>query len=83
MQYNTAWKEGRYFYQGIPFGELLKKLEHIHGVSITVDYSEIESKNITASFLTEESIEEILSALEKELKFKYEIKGTNILIKKM
>jgi ferric-dicitrate binding protein FerR (iron transport regulator) len=82
LQFNTAWKEGRYLYQNIPFGELLKKMEHIYGISIDMDYPEIETKKITASFLTEEPIEEILLALERELKFKYKVKGTDIVIEK-
>lgn len=83
LQFNTAWKEGRYLYQGITFGELLKKLEHIYGISIDMDYPEIETKKITTSFLTEKPIEEILSALEDELKFKYKTNGTNIIIERI
>jgi ferric-dicitrate binding protein FerR (iron transport regulator) len=72
LQINTAWTVGKYVYTDIAFGEFLKKLERIYHVSITLNCPELETKKITALFITGESIDEILSALEDELKFKYE-----------
>jgi ferric-dicitrate binding protein FerR (iron transport regulator) len=76
VQINTEWTTGRYFYADITFGELLKKLEQIYDVSVVLNYPALETKKITASIIAEESIDEILSALETELKFKFKYKKT-------
>lgn len=74
IQYNMAWAEGRYLYQNIPFGELIKKLEHIYGLDIRLNSPEIAGRRVTASFVVGQPIDEILSALKKELSFRYTIK---------
>ncbi|MDR2627416.1 MAG: FecR domain-containing protein [Dysgonamonadaceae bacterium] len=71
LQYNTAWTTGRYIYTDIPFGEFVKKLEHIYRFTIRIKHPEIANKNISASFIAEQPVEEILSALKDELRFKY------------
>ncbi|MDR1632197.1 MAG: FecR domain-containing protein [Dysgonamonadaceae bacterium] len=71
LQFNTAWTTGRYLYSDITFGEFIRKLEHIYHIRIDIDYPDIENKVITALFLVERPIGEILSALKDELKFKY------------
>jgi ferric-dicitrate binding protein FerR (iron transport regulator) len=71
LQYSTAWTAGRYIYTNITFGELVNKLEHIYRIAIHIRRPEIANKNISASFITEQPVEEILSALEEELGFKY------------
>jgi ferric-dicitrate binding protein FerR (iron transport regulator) len=78
-QYNTAWTEGRYLYQNIPFGELTKKLEHIYGLTIRMNSPELAGRNVTASFVIGQPVDEILSALKKELSFKYTITDLSII----
>ncbi|MDR2146443.1 MAG: FecR domain-containing protein [Tannerella sp.] len=80
LQFNTAWTEGRYFYRDIAFGDLLKKLEHIYGVRIEMDYPEIATKRITTSFLIDRPLQEILAALQDELKFNIEETGEEKMI---
>ncbi|MDR1913512.1 MAG: FecR domain-containing protein [Clostridiales bacterium] len=83
LQMSTAWREGRYHYEDIAFGELLKKLEQIYEIRIEMNYPEIETRKITASFRTDQPIRDILSALEDELKFSYnEINNKKITIEK-
>ncbi|MDR0506991.1 MAG: FecR domain-containing protein [Dysgonamonadaceae bacterium] len=82
LQFNTAWTIGRYIYSNISFGEFSKKLEHIYNVSISIDSKEIAERNITASFMIEQPVEEILSALENELGFKYVVVDRTIEIVK-
>ena len=73
IQFNTAWTAGRYIYQNISFEDFSKKLERIYDVTIRINNQEIAVKNITASFIFEQSVEEILSVLENELNFKYTV----------
>jgi ferric-dicitrate binding protein FerR (iron transport regulator) len=80
LQYNTAWTKGRYVYPNITFGELAKKLEHIYNITILLNDSQIKNRKVSASFIIEQPIEEILSALENELKFKFVVKDRFIKI---
>jgi len=83
IQYNTAWTEGRYFYQDIPFGELLKKLEHIYSVKIELHDATLQGRSITTSLMTNSTVTETLEALQDKLRFSYkEENGTVTITKK-
>lgn len=83
IQYNTAWTEGRYFYQDIPFGELLKKLEHIYSVKIELHDATLQGRSITTSLMTSSTVTETLEALQDKLRFRYkEENGTVTITKK-
>lgn len=72
-QYNTVWVSGRYNYRNIKFSDLIAKLEKIYNIKIQISNQEIENRIISASFMKDEPIEEILNALDSELGFKYNI----------
>lgn len=72
-QYNTVWVTGRYNYRNIKFSDLIAKLEKIYKIKIQISNQEIETRIISASFMKDEPIEEILNALNSELGFKYNI----------
>jgi transmembrane sensor len=72
-QYNTAWVSGRYNYKNIKFADLIAKLEKIYNIKIQISNQGIENQIISASFIKDEPIEEILNALDSELGFKYNI----------
>jgi len=75
-QYNTAWVSGRYNYNDVTFADLANKLEKIYKLRIDISDSKIANRIVSASFLNEEPVEEILKALENELGFSYEIKDS-------
>ncbi len=79
LQYNTAWTAGRYIYSDITFGQLTQKLEDIYHVKINIRDKVISEKYVSASFLIEQSVDEILSALEGELKFNYNFREESII----
>ena len=70
-QLNTAWVKGRFNYSNLSFYTLSIKLEQIYGYKITIDNNRIASRVVSASFSTEEPIEEIMKALENEVQFNY------------
>lgn len=74
LQYNTAWTVGRFIYNDITFGRLIQKLEKIYDVKISLTDKKIADKYISASFLVDQPVEEILSAFEDQLRFKYQFK---------
>lgn len=75
-QYNTAWISGRYNYNNVTFADLINKLEKIYKLKIDISDSKIANRIVSASFLNEEPVEEILKGLENELGFSYEIKDS-------
>jgi ferric-dicitrate binding protein FerR (iron transport regulator) len=75
-QFNTAWVTGRYNYTDVTFGDLANKLEQIYKLKIEISDSKIANRIVSASFLNEEPVEEILKALENELGFSYEMKDS-------
>lgn len=77
LQYNTAWVSGRYVYTDISFGDFVRKLENIYKVKIDVSDPQILKRDISASFIVGQSVNEILSALEDELEFRYTMIDSN------
>lgn len=75
-QYNTAWVSGRFSFNNLKFSELAEKLEHIYKLKIEIADSEIADRVVSASFLYDEPIEDILSALEEPLGFTCTIKDS-------
>jgi transmembrane sensor len=81
VQYNTAWVAGRYIYNNMSFAGLIEKLERIYHIKIDINDKAIAERIVSASFLTEEPIENILDALKTELKYSYNIDSNIITIK--
>lgn len=77
VQMNTAWVSGRFNYSGVSFATFVSKLEEIYNRKIQVSDNQLASRIVSASFLVEEPIEDILEALKGELKFTYVIDKTN------
>lgn len=77
VQLNTAWVSGRFNYSGISFGAFANKLEAIYNKKIHIKDSELTNHIVSASFLVEEPIEDILDALKGELKFSYVVDSAN------
>jgi ferric-dicitrate binding protein FerR (iron transport regulator) len=76
-QYRTAWTSGRYNYTDIRFADLAVKLAHIYHLNIEIADQKIANRVVSASFLTDEPVEEILKSLQNELGFKYVKKDSN------
>lgn len=71
VQLNTAWVSGRFNYSGISFETLVNKLEVIYNKKINIRDSKLANHIVSASFLVDEPLENILDALKGELKFSY------------
>lgn len=75
-QYNTAWVSGRFNYKNVSFAYLADKLEHIYKTKIIIEDSKIAIRIVSASFLNDEPIENIIQALQNELEFSYQTKDS-------
>jgi hypothetical protein len=76
-----AWTQNRLEIQDQSFMELKKTLERWYNVEITFKNKDIEKYQFTATF-QDESLTEVLYALQCAEFFKYEIKGNQVIISK-
>jgi len=77
----TAWTQNRIEIYDQDFDEIREVLEKWFNVEIKFTDPEIEKYRFTATF-SHESIEQVMSALQKVENFKYEIKGNHVIISK-
>ena len=77
----TAWTQNRIEIYDLNFDEIKDVLEKWFNVEIRFTNAEVEKYRFTATF-SQESIEQVMSALQKVENFKYEIKGNQIIISK-
>jgi len=77
----TAWTQNRIEIYDLNFDEIKDVLEKWFNVKIKFTNAEVEKYRFTATF-SQESIEQVMSALQKVENFKYEIKGNQIIISK-
>jgi len=80
VQLNTAWISGRFNYSNLTFADLTDKLEKIYHVDILVNDKNVANRIVSASFLTDEPVEDILDALKTELNFNYKVDSNQIII---
>ncbi|MFC4213435.1 FecR family protein [Pedobacter lithocola] len=77
----TAWTQNRIEIYDQNFDDIKSVLEKWYSVEIKFTDPEIEKYRFTATF-SHESIDQVLSALQKVENFKYEIKGNQVIISK-
>jgi len=77
----TAWTQNRIEIYDLNFDEIQDVLEKWFNVKIKFTNAEVEKYRFTATF-SQESIEQVMSALQKVENFKYEIKGNQVIISK-
>lgn len=69
-----AWMEGIYYFDDVPFKELLSKIALYYNYKITVDNPKIlEGYRCTGKFKDLDGIEHILKVIQKDHPFKYHI----------
>lgn len=76
-----AWRDGHLVFKSLLMGDISKVLERRYGVDIYINTNKYEDQRITAKFKHNESLEELLSALQQIVPgFKYKIEGKKIFI---
>ena len=76
----TAWKSGDLLFKNTSFGSIIKKLERKFNVTIDNKYRFLEKQIYTASFLDNETIEDILEYFSEETSFNYTMKNNKLTI---
>lgn len=77
----TAWTQNRIEIYDQDFDEIRSVLEKWFNVEIKFKNPDVEKYRFTATF-SHESIDQVMSALQKVENFKYEIKGNQVIISK-
>jgi ferric-dicitrate binding protein FerR (iron transport regulator) len=75
----VSWTENKLAFMDEPFGDILKKLERWYGIHITVTDPSLMDNLYTGSFRNE-SIDDVLSALQFSKPFTYKKQGDDIII---
>ena len=75
----VSWTENKLAFMDEPFGDILKKLERWYGIHITVTDPSLMDNLYTGSFRNE-SIDDVLSALQFSKSFTYKKQGNDIII---
>jgi hypothetical protein len=76
----TAWKDGNLLFKNASFENIIKKLERKFNVIIDNKYNFLDQQIYTASFLDNESIEDILEYFSEETSFNYTKENNKITI---
>lgn len=77
----TAWTNGQLIFKGLPFKNIIQKLERAYNVSIINNNKELNNEISSATFNQDiDQIENIIFYLSKIYHFTYAIKGNTIII---
>lgn len=77
----VSWTENKIAFMDEPLGDVLKKLERWYGIHITVTDPSLMD-NLYTGFFRNESIDDVLSALQFSKPFTYKKRGDDIIISK-
>lgn len=78
----TAWKDGLLKYRSISLAELLKRMEAVYNVAIILKEHKIGETIVSGSFVQDDSIDNVLSVIQKNLSFKWRKQNDTIIIYK-
>jgi ferric-dicitrate binding protein FerR (iron transport regulator) len=70
----VAWKSNKLVFEGVEFAEIVRRLERWYGVEIIVENERLLKHNFTGAFKNEETIFQVLDAMQYFLEFQYDNK---------
>lgn len=76
----TSWKDEYWIFKSEPLADLAKKIERRYNVIITFDSENLKSYKFSGSF-KDETLEQVLTAIELSSPVNYSISGRNIVFK--
>ncbi len=77
----TQWKLGIWAFEDCPLEDILRALERKENVRFTLKDPLLKTQIITARFVHQESVTEILDVLSRSINFTYDRQGNDIIIK--
>jgi ferric-dicitrate binding protein FerR (iron transport regulator) len=71
----VSWKDEKFYFDAIPFSELVVRLERWYNVEIEISDTNLKSRLYSGVFKNEETIWQVLDVVEKTSPIHYERKG--------
>jgi len=73
-----AWKDNRLLFKGESFEQIISSLERTFNVKVNIQNEQIKKRRFYGDFINNETIEQIITVMAINGKFKYKIKGNVI-----
>jgi len=80
LNYYTAWKEGKFYFNSMTFENIAKQLERRFNVHIEIASEKLKQIVYTGDFVNQESLEQILRVITADRRSYYHINGDFIRI---
>ena len=78
----TSWVSGTYEYERMPLSDITRQLSRWYDVQFVYESTEFSNHPFTGVVKRDQSLEEVLSIIEKTTNIKFKISGRTIIIKR-
>ena len=78
----TSWVSGTYEYERMPLSDITRQLSRWYDVQFVYETTEFSNHPFTGVVKRDQSLEEVLSIIEKTTNIKFKISGRTIIIKR-
>ena len=80
LNFHTAWKDGKFYFDGLTFESIAKQLERNFNVHIHIASDKLKSTVFTGDFVRGENLEQILHIMTLDKRIHYKIEGNQVYI---
>lgn len=80
LNHYTAWKDGKFYFNGITFDNIARQLERKFNVQIKTNSEKLKNTIFTGDFVRGENLEQILRVITMDKRIKYQIEGDQVYI---
>lgn len=77
----TAWKDGKFYFNGVSFENIARQLERKFNVHIQTDSEKLKNTVFTGDFVRGENLEQILRVITLDKRINYQIEGDLVYIR--
>lgn len=76
----TGWREGLFYFDSMPFEQIVRQLERHFNVKIHIASEPLKQMVFTGDFVRKENLNQILHVITAKHQFRYEIEGDQVYI---
>lgn len=80
LNYHTAWKDGKFYFDGLTFENIARQLERNFNVHIHISSDKLKDIAFTGDFVRGENLEQILHVMTLDKRMRYKIEGNQVYI---
>ena len=78
-----AWKDGKFYFNGVSFGKIARQLERVFNVNIHITSDRLRNTAFTGDFVRGENLEQILRVMTFDKRIAYQIEGDQVYIREI